>query len=67
MASTRMPLRARWSFFRAWLDAGPWLRPAPGEERCCMGGPIGDYYRCRRRAVDGWTLWCAKHTPKAAS
>lgn len=53
------PLRVRWMLFCVWLDAGPWLRAVPSDERCCMGFPYGEDYRCRRRAVPG--LWCAKH------
>lgn len=56
LATSRTPLRVRWDWFRAWLDAGPWLRPVAAEDRCYMGAPIG--YQCRREAVG---LWCRKH------
>jgi hypothetical protein len=36
------------------------VTPAPADERCIMGYPIGDHVRCPRRAL-GDSLWCQRH------
>jgi hypothetical protein len=38
------------------------LAPAPMEERCIMGSPVGPEVHCPRRAV-GDGLWCKRHGP----
>lgn len=56
-----------WWLLRGWFDSAPWRRPAPAEDRCIMGGPVGPAVHCQRRATG---LWCPKHQPddgKAAS
>lgn len=39
------------------------VSPAPTEDRCVMGSPIGPWVWCPRRA-DG--LWCRRHQPDPA-
>lgn len=34
--------------------------PAPAAVRCYMGGPLGGWSHCPRRAEDD-RLWCTKH------
>lgn len=36
--------------------------PAPSDDRCVMGYPLGEHVHCPRRAV-GDELWCARHVP----
>lgn len=36
------------------------VAPAPDDDRCFMGAPIGDEVRCPRRAVKG-RIWCRRH------
>lgn len=34
--------------------------PAPAEDRCFMGAPIGEHVQCPR-PVDGDGIWCSRH------
>lgn len=53
---------ARWDMIYYWLRRLV-VAPAPGPERCIMGGTLGDVVWCPRRAVDGG-LWCSRHMPE---
>lgn len=35
--------------------------PAPAEDRCFMGAPVGEHVHCPRRAE---FLWCSRHEPR---
>ena len=40
------------------------VRPAPSEDRCFMGAPIGGLIHCPRRA-EGDDIWCRQHGGRA--